>query len=66
MSEVLELTKQCLNSKNAEDIIVFDMHEVSPIVDYYVVCSAETERKMQAITNELVKLAKENKITVKV
>ncbi len=37
--------------KKAEDIVVIDIRKVSSIADYFVICSASSERKMRAIAD---------------
>ena len=45
--------------KQANDIIMLDLRGLTPIADYFVVCTAESERQLRAVANaideELVK-----------
>lgn len=35
----------------ASDTLVIDIHELSAIADYFVICSGENERQLRAIAN---------------
>lgn len=35
--------------KKASDVIILDVHELSTIADYFVICSAPSDRQVQAI-----------------
>jgi ribosome-associated protein len=37
------------DEKQASDIVMLDIRQVSTIADYFVICSAETERQIRAI-----------------
>lgn len=37
----------------AVDTQVFDIHELTPIADFFVICSGENERQLRAITRSL-------------
>ena len=51
----------------ASDTRVIDIHELSPIADFFVVCSGENERQLRAINraidDELSKVGKQAKRT---
>ena len=36
-------------SKQAEDIVVLDVHEIIVITDYFVICSAGTQRQIKTV-----------------
>lgn len=38
----------------AANTIVIDIHELSPLADYFVICSGENERQLRAIERTLV------------
>jgi ribosome-associated protein len=48
-----------LADKQAEDIILLDVHEVSILADYFVLCSGTSERQLDALTEEVRQQAKE-------
>ena len=39
--------------KQAEDILMLDIHEVSAFADYLVICTAESQRQTKAISDEI-------------
>lgn len=38
----------------ATNTIVIDIHELSPLADYFVICSGENERQLRAIERSLI------------
>lgn len=38
----------------AANTIVIDIHELSPLADYFVICSGENERQLRAIERTLI------------
>jgi len=51
----LKAVKTALKEKLAEDIIVIDVREKTPLNDYHVICTANNSRKMDAIKEEVLK-----------
>jgi ribosome-associated protein len=43
---------------NATDILVLDLREVSPVTDYFVVCTGTSGRQMRTLSEELVRRTK--------
>lgn len=39
--------------KQAGDILMLDIRQVSDVADYFVICSADSERQIQAICDEI-------------
>lgn len=55
--EALDLAKQIVDlssEKQASDILMLDIREVSLLADYFVICSAGSERQINAIRDDLV------------
>lgn len=48
-----------LADKQAEDIILLDVHEVSILADYFVLCSGTSTRQLDALTEEVRQQARE-------
>ena len=46
-------------SKKATDIKVLDLREVTSFADFFVICSAASQRQIQAISDEVEKRLKE-------
>lgn len=51
----MKAIKLALEEKKAEDIIIIDVREKTPLNDYHVICSASNQRKMAAIKEEVEK-----------
>ena len=56
---------QAADSKRAEDIVALDVREVSLLADYFMICSANSERQLNAITEEIIEKEEENNYEVK-
>ena len=56
---------QAADSKRAEDIVALDVREVSLLADYFMICSANSERQLNAITEEIIEKVEENNYEVK-
>jgi len=41
------------DEKQASDIVMLDIRQVSTIADYFVICSAETERQIRAVVEAI-------------
>ena len=52
---------QAADSKRAEDIVALDVREVSLLADYFMICSANSERQLNAITEEIIEKEEENR-----
>ena len=37
----------------ASDTLVLDIHEISSVADYFIICSADNERQLRAISTQL-------------
>jgi ribosome-associated protein len=46
----------------ASDTLVLDIHELSSVADYFVICSGENERQLRAISNELLEKLGDQKV----
>ncbi len=43
---------------NAEDIIVLDLADLSPVTDYFVICTGTSGRQMRAVSDEIAEAGK--------
>ncbi len=43
------------SDKHASDILLLDLQAVSPIADYFVICSAGTQRQIAAVQDDIVR-----------
>ncbi len=51
--EVARLAAEIASEKQASDILVLDLRRVTVLADYFVICSAQTERQLQTVAEEL-------------
>lgn len=52
--KIVELAVKAADSKRAEEIMVLDVKNVSLLADYFMICSGNNERQIQAIVDEIV------------
>ena len=52
--KTLIIAKAALDQK-AENVVIMKMKEVTTICDFFIICSANTERKIKAIANNIIK-----------
>lgn len=51
-----------LDDKQAEDILLLDISEVSPFADYFVIATASSDRQSQALVDALLEGLREQKV----
>jgi ribosome-associated protein len=51
--------------KNANNICILDLRKLSPVTDYFVVCTAEAEVHVKAVTDHITGKLKEKGISVR-
>lgn len=59
---VLKQVISLLDDKDAKDIKIIDMKDSSLIVDYFVICTADSDTLMSALRDYVLKIFKDNKI----
>src|SRR6187401_2733248 len=47
------LCRELADNRKAENIVVLDVHEVSSITDYFVICTGTSEPHLRAIVQEI-------------
>jgi len=50
-NELARLIVQIASDKKAEDIVMLDIHELSIISDYFVICTGTSDRQVRAIAH---------------
>lgn len=63
--KTLEVAYKAIDDKQGEDIVVIDLREVNPLIDYFVIASANNIRKANAICDEIEDKARAAGLTVK-
>jgi len=51
--ETARLCAKYADDKKAEDIVILDVSEISPIVDFFVICTASSSPHLRAVQNEI-------------
>jgi ribosome-associated protein len=53
VSHVLKTMVQAADDKKAQELVVLDIHGLSVIADYFVICHGNSETQVQAIADEI-------------
>jgi ribosome-associated protein len=64
-NKILELAVKAADDKKAENIVVMDMNGVSLLSDYFLICTGNSEKQVQAIATAIKKSAQEEEIILK-
>ena len=51
-------TARLAEQRNCEDILVLDLREISPVTDYFVICTGTSDRQMRSVAEELCEQGK--------
>ncbi|MBZ5201275.1 ribosome silencing factor [Planomicrobium chinense] len=51
---LLQMAYSAAEDKKAEDIVVLNMEGISLLADYFIICSGNSDRQVQAIAKELI------------
>ncbi|TLQ04682.1 ribosome silencing factor [Pediococcus stilesii] len=63
--EKLELIVKAADSKRAENTVVLNVREISTLADYFIITSADSNRQVGAIADEILEKAKENNLEIR-
>lgn len=63
--QILEIAVKAADSKRAEEIVALDVHEISLLADYFMICQATSERQINAIVEEIIEKVEEANVEVK-
>lgn len=53
VNEMLEIIVEASEDRKAENCIVLNMQELTPMADYFVICHGNNERQVQAIARSI-------------
>ncbi|MBU5366352.1 ribosome silencing factor [Enterococcus devriesei] len=62
---MLEIAVKAADSKRAVDIVALDVTQVSLLADYFMICSANSDRQINAIVDEILDKEEEAQVEVK-
>ncbi|MEG0373138.1 MULTISPECIES: ribosome silencing factor [Enterococcus] len=63
--KMLEIAVKAADSKRAVDIVALDVTQVSLLADYFMICSANSDRQINAIVDEIIDKEEEAQVEVK-
>lgn len=53
MDQLAQQVAAAASDKKAKDILILDIHELTPMADYFVICSANSGTQMEAIAKSV-------------
>ncbi|MFW6126041.1 MAG: ribosome silencing factor, partial [Chloroflexota bacterium] len=56
--ELARKSVEAASDKQAGDIVMLDTRGICSFADYFVICSGETQRQMEAICDEILRMVK--------
>jgi ribosome-associated protein len=59
MNEALRIAVNAADDKKANDLVVLDISKVTSFANYFLLCTGDSSRQMQAIADEVEKRLKE-------
>lgn len=57
---MLQLCYNAMLDKKAEDVLVLDLRGITNIADFFIICHGSSTRQVQAITDNVEKVLREN------
>jgi len=64
-NQILEIAVRAADSKHAGDIIALDVQEISLLADYFVICSGNSDRQINAIVEDIVEQEQKAQVEIK-
>jgi ribosome-associated protein len=64
-NQILEIAVRAADSKHAEDIMALDVQEISLLADYFVICSGNSDRQINAIVEDIVEQEQKAQVEIK-
>lgn len=58
MNEALKIAVNAADSKKASDMVILDISKIASFADYFLLCTGDSSRQMQAIADEIEKRLK--------
>jgi ribosome-associated protein len=60
MNEALKIAVNAADDKKAHDLVILDISKITSFASYFLLCTGDSSRQMQAIADEIEKKLKEN------
>jgi ribosome-associated protein len=58
MTDSLKLAVNAADDKKASDLVILDISEIASFANYFLICTGDSSRQMQAIADEIEKRLK--------
>jgi len=58
MNEALKIAVNAADDKKASDLVVLDISKITSFANYFLICTGDSSRQMQAIADEIEKRLK--------
>lgn len=58
--ELVQLARDVLEAKKAEELLVLDVRKLSTVTDYYVIATGNNNRHLKALSDEVSKALKQH------
>lgn len=65
VKEILQTVVEACEDRKAENCVVLNMEQLTPVADYYVICHGNNERQVQAIARSVKESLEEQGTHVK-
>lgn len=65
MKDILQKVYDKLDDRQAEDILFLEVKGITSITDYFIIASADNERKVKSLANEVEDCLEENGYEIK-
>jgi len=59
MNEALRIAVNAADDKKANDLVILDVSQITSFANYFLLCTGDSSRQMQAIADEVEKQLKE-------
>ena len=60
MKDELKIALKAVDSKKASDVTVLDISDIATFANYFLICTGDSSRQIQAIADEVAAKLKEN------
>jgi ribosome-associated protein len=58
-TSLVKLCREIALDKKAEDVLILDLHGVSTVADYFLICTGKSEPHLKAIADEVARRLRE-------
>ena len=60
--QTVKRVREILGDKKGEDVVILDVHELSTVTDYFIICTATSQRHAKSLAEHLRLALKSEKI----